>query len=73
MTLYFALKSADLEFYLFADTLPASSLNPFMRVSYLKVICAQPGGHIEAFGDLKNPKTGSQKSSESNFFKRKTL
>ena len=44
-----------------------------MMVSYLKVICARPGGHIEAFGDLRSPKTSSQKPSESNFFKRKTL
>ena len=73
MTLYFALKSADLEFSLFADTLPASFLNPFMRVSYLNIICARPGGYIEAFGDLRSPKISSQKPSESNFFKRKTL
>ena len=37
-TLYFVLKSEDLEFSYFADTLAASFLNPFLRFSYLKVI-----------------------------------
>ena len=42
-------------------------------VSYLKAICSWPWGHIEAFGDLRSPKTSSQQLSELNFFKRKTL
>ena len=69
----FTLKLVYLEFFLLADNLPASFFNIFMRVSYLKVIHAQPGGHIEAFGDLRSPKISSQQPSESNFFKRMTL
>ena len=52
-------KSADLEFFFFADNLAASFLNLFMRVSYLKVICAQSWGHLEAIGDLRGPKSSS--------------
>ena len=41
-----------------------------MRVSYLKVICARPWGHIEDFWDLRSQKTKSQRPSKDKLFQK---
>ena len=51
---YFALKSADLGFSLFADTLSASFLNPFMRVSYLEDFFPTLGSQWSLWGPQKS-------------------
>ena len=50
------LKSQDFSFLLFAEHLPASMLNPFESVSYLKVIYAQSLGNKEALWALSSQK-----------------
>ena len=59
-TLYIELKSPDLNFFLFADHVPATLFNQYESISDLKENSAQSWGHIEAFGDTISPKTSSQ-------------
>ena len=59
-TLYIELKSPDLNFFLFADHVPATLFNQNESISDLKENSAQSWGHIEAFGDTISPKTSSQ-------------
>ena len=47
-TLYIELKSPDLNFFLFADHLPATLLNQLKSISDLKENSAHSWGHIES-------------------------
>ena len=49
-----------INFFLFADHLPATLFNQFESISDLKENSAQSWGHIEPFGDIIGPKTSSQ-------------